>query len=461
MSSKVGLRGIFLPAPGGLGNPLTTLLVLNEWFVRLRWRAGLSYGLAVAVMRFVFGVPIAAPELLLVAGVIISYNVVFAFILAAIRRDAAPRQNRLLLLGRVQVVADFVCLTLLIHFTGGVESPLILFYLFHIIIASVILPGRSGYVYATLAVVLYTGEILVDYLVPQVHYHIEGFFPAPQYQNLSFAIGSCFVLAFTAYVSAYLATTIVERMRQREGQLAGAYKTLAETEERKSRFMRSAAHRLRAPLSSIYMCLRAVEGEYVSGGTQEEKELLQRAKTRSLDMLDLVSDLITLARLKDVDLSKTKEEAIAFDQALRIVIDEHEDMAKGKGLEVSVDYGAGGASVWANKDQLREVMSNLVSNAVKYTPEDGHVKIASRCDNGRIELQVSDSGIGIPPDEMEHLFEEFFRATNAKKVDHRGTGLGLCISRELLKRMGGEIGVESRLDEGSTFRVTLPEWRGH
>ena len=456
MFSRKTLKGLFLPTLSSLGDARTNLLALNKWFVRLRWMAGVLYGLSVVLLWLVLGARVAGPQLLLVAGAILLYNIAFAVILAA---GSLPL-NRLFLLGRVQIIADLVSLTLLIHFTGGFESPLALFYLFHIVIASIILPRSSGYVCTTLAVALYCLMITVNLASPESRFHIEGFFPAGQYERLPFAIGTAATLALTGYLCAYLATTIVERMRQHEMELAKAYTELAQTEERKSRFMRSAAHHLRSPLSSIYMCLRTVEGNYASGDKKKEMELLERAKTRSKDMLSLISDLIALSRLKDVDLSRVEEKAVEFDPALREVVDGHKDIAEGRRINVTVDYGADGSKVWANREQLCEIIDNLVSNAVKYTPEEGRIRIASRRGNGTIELQVTDNGIGIPPEERKYLFEEFFRATNAKKVSSQGTGLGLCISEELLKKMGGEIRVESRINEGSTFAVTIPEWKG-
>ncbi len=454
------LRGLFLPTLSGLGDTRTNLLALNKWFVRLRWMAGISYGLLVVLLWLMLGARIAGPQLLLVAGAILLYNSVFAVVLAAMSKKGSLPPRHLFLLGRVQVIADLISLTLLIHFTGGFESPLALFYLFHIVIASIILSRSSGYVYATLAVALYVLLITVNLASPESQFHIEGFFPAGAYGRMPFAIGTAVTLALTGYLCAYLATTIVERMRQREMELAKAYTELARTEEKKSRFMRSAAHHLRSPLSSIYMCLRTVEGNYASSDRQKEVELLERARTRSKDMLNLISDLITLSRLKDVDLSRVEEGAVEFDPALREVVDSHKEIAEGRRIDMTVDYGADGSKVWANRDQLCEIMANLVSNAIKYTPEEGRIQIASRRGNGTIELQVTDNGIGIPPEERKHLFEEFFRATNAKKMSSHGTGLGLCISRELLKKTGGEIRVESQVDKGSTFTVTIPEWKG-
>ena len=126
MFSRKTLKGLFLPTLSSLGDTRTNLLALNKWFVRLRWMAGILYGLSVVLLWQAVGARIAGPQLLLVAGTILLYNVAFAVILAA----GSLSLNRLFLLGRVQIIADLISLTLLIHFTGGFESPLALFYLF-------------------------------------------------------------------------------------------------------------------------------------------------------------------------------------------------------------------------------------------------------------------------------------------------------------------------------------------
>jgi signal transduction histidine kinase len=112
--------------------------------------------------------------------------------------------------------------------------------------------------------------------------------------------------------------------------------------------------------------------------------------------------------------------------------------------------------VWGTEGGLDRIFTNLVSNAVKYTPPGGSITITVRQANGQAQVDVADTGIGIPQEALSHLFQEFYRAPNAKKSDQVGTGLGLAIVRELVGRYGGQIDVESTVEQGSLFTVTFP-----
>jgi two-component system sensor histidine kinase VicK len=112
--------------------------------------------------------------------------------------------------------------------------------------------------------------------------------------------------------------------------------------------------------------------------------------------------------------------------------------------------------VLGTKDEIDRIFNNLVSNAVKYTPPEGKVTVRLTRENGEAQVTVEDTGIGIPEDAMQHLFEEFYRAPNAKEMEREGTGLGLTIAKDLITRLGGHISVKSTKNVGSQFTVTLP-----
>jgi len=105
---------------------------------------------------------------------------------------------------------------------------------------------------------------------------------------------------------------------------------------------------------------------------------------------------------------------------------------------------------------IEKILGNLFSNAVKYTPAGGRVQISLEAEDGHCTLRVSDTGIGIPPESMPNLFKEYYRAPNAKEATRHGTGLGLALVQQLVRKYDGRINVESRLDEGTTFEVVLP-----
>jgi signal transduction histidine kinase len=132
-----------------------------------------------------------------------------------------------------------------------------------------------------------------------------------------------------------------------------------------------------------------------------------------------------------------------------------EEQARGKAIVLSVSCPREGLSIRGNRAELDRIMNNLVSNAVKYTAQ-GEVRVLAERGEGAVRIEVSDTGIGIPEDAIPHMFEEFYRAPNAKSANETGTGLGLAIVKDLVERYGGHIEVKSQLNGGTTFTITLP-----
>jgi signal transduction histidine kinase len=185
-------------------------------------------------------------------------------------------------------------------------------------------------------------------------------------------------------------------------------------------------------------------------------DMVRRAESRTGLMLELLADLLALSRLRDARDENIALGLVTVDETLQRVVKLYRPQSEEKRQALDVRLEAGDATVLADPDRLRDVFANLVSNAVKYTPEGGAVTITSRADNERVVCEVADTGIGIPVEDQERLFEEFFRASNAREFAVEGTGLGLSIVREIVEGAGGSVACESGPGEGTRFSVTLP-----
>lgn len=449
-----------LPAIEPFAGPVEGLIALNRWFVRMRWAAVVAHFALLAIVRWIVRIDLRLDLLAGLGGVLAVYNLLFYWYL----EDLEERSSEELTyrtaerFANVQVAADLVAVTVLLHFSGGVENPLSTFYVFHVIIASIMLPRGQSYLQALLALTLFTGLVLFEYAGVLPHYHLPKYMAIagrPQYQNWRFLFGHIGVLTVTLLMSAFFTTSLAERLRERQSELAETSSRLARLERRKSRFMRVAAHQLRAPLSAIRSLLNVALGSY---GLEEEKrqELIRRAETRTQLMLELLSDLLALSRVRDALQENGERELVAVDETLGKVVGMYRPQAEDKGQTLDVRLEAGDAAVLAQPSRLRDVFTNLVSNAVKYTPAGGTVGVATRAGDNSVVCEVSDTGIGIPPEDQEHLFEEFYRASNAKEFAEEGTGLGLSIVREIVESAGGRIACASEPGEGTRFTVTLP-----
>lgn len=244
----------------------------------------------------------------------------------------------------------------------------------------------------------------------------------------------------------------LQKIEEEARELARAKEELERLDRFKTTFMLTVAHELRAPLNALQSFLWAILKGYIP--PEEQQEVLGRAVQRVQELLDLVDDLLKLAAAKS-EKGLEKREPVSLAEVLEKVAPLFQKEAEAKGLAWAVEVAARPV-VRADPDQMAQVWSNLISNAVKYTPEGGRVRVALEERDGWAIGTVEDSGIGIPPQDLERIFEEFYRTPQAKEVAPRGTGLGLPLVKQILETHGGSITVESEAGRGSRFVFRLP-----
>ena len=237
---------------------------------------------------------------------------------------------------------------------------------------------------------------------------------------------------------------------------AEAYQLLENLDHDKSRFVRTVTHELRAPVQVAENLLAVLREGYAGQLSSKQDELVGRASQRIRFLETLVNDLLDLAAGKaQTSFDRREPSPVSLNTALSEIHQRYETTATAKGLSFQLDCPAEPLCAWGDRGDVDRVLTNLVSNALKYTRR-GEVRLRLERDEDHARIVVADTGIGIPDEAQPHLFEEFYRASNAKALEEEGTGLGLAIVRDLVSRLDGRITVESVEKEGTTFTVTLP-----
>lgn len=253
-------------------------------------------------------------------------------------------------------------------------------------------------------------------------------------------------------------TSRVKRQLALEEALAHerlAVENLKEVDQVKDALVSGVSHELRTPITSILGYLEMLEDGGFGPLAESQVKALGRVKGNSNRLLSLIDDLLMLSRIQDGYLA-VETTRIDLRDVVASARDEMTPVLATSGLRFDVELPEEPVAVVGDAERLGRVLVNLLSNAVKFTDRFGVVTVRLAVEGADAVLSVSDTGIGIPEGEQDHLFERFFRATSARERAIQGSGLGLAIARALVQSHGGGIEVQSQVDVGSTFVIRLP-----
>ena len=438
LSLKNGLSG---PAAGeGLAESL-------DWLIRQRWFAVAGVCATAFIADRVFGEVLPYSRIYAIAAALGLYN--FGAVLLV--RAESPAHK--VYLAKAQVPVDLAALAALLHYAGGVENPFAFYFVFHIIIASVLLSRRASLVQAGLASALFAGVALAEYAGLLPHYCV---FPgACRRADALNLLGTLTAVTSTLFIAAYMASAIAIRLRQKEAGLREANERLREADKIKSNYVLRVTHDVKEHLAAIQACLDPVLAGLTGDVAPAQRGMIQRSYDRAGKLMSFVKALLEITRIK---LSRRMETGdFSLRQTVENAVSHVEARAKARGIALTWGMAPGIDELHGSQIYIEETVANFLANAVKYTPEGGRVDLRVEDAGESVLVKVTDTGIGIPAAELPHLFEEFFRASNAKAAERNGTGLGLSIAKEVAQRHGGRVWVESVEGKGSTFYFSLPK----
>ena len=223
----------------------------------------------------------------------------------------------------------------------------------------------------------------------------------------------------------------------------------------KSEFLAAMSHELRTPLNAIGGYAELLTMGVHGPVTEEQARDLERITASQRHLLSVINDILNYSRVEAGQVAYDSE-PVPLGEALSGVSEMVQPQALARGVQLRTRFGAEPVVARADRTKTEQIMLNLLSNAVKFTPEGGRIEAACFVRDGRAVCTVSDTGVGIPADYLDSVFEPFVQLGRSLTSGHEGTGLGLAISRDLARGMGGDLTAKSEMGVGSTFTLTLP-----
>jgi signal transduction histidine kinase len=220
----------------------------------------------------------------------------------------------------------------------------------------------------------------------------------------------------------------------------------------KNEYIATASHDLKNPIMAVlgYNDLLSKAGPL----NPLQEDFSKRIHGSAMQMRDLVLNLLEISRLESG--AAMKQEELDLHNLLKDAVQELEDQAQAKSQTLSIEFCEAQPRVIGDPTLLQQMVRNLLGNAIKYTPQDGQITIATQIEGEQVCVTFRDTGYGVPPEDLPFIFNKFFRAQSKATQDIEGNGLGLAIVKSIAENHGGQVSVASKMGEGSTFKVNLP-----
>lgn len=346
--------------------------------------------------------------------------------------------------GRLKMlVSNLITITFIafiVHNTNGVQGYLI--FLYFLAVLSVVMTLPLIYIAAATSYVIFLIFLEACLTV------------GPFETNISLAVLHSWALFLVVFFARFNVGQASLAKKREEEVILGREKTIGDL---KDEFVYIISHELKQPATAIKGYIDTILSKYSGSMNVDTSEILNLTNINSDRLSKLLDDLLDISQIEKgslrINMTDVSLKPIISEVLSALLLD-----AQSRRISL-VQKGTEEVAAKADADRLKEVLTNLVSNAVKYTPEGGKATVEVKKEGSFAKVFVSDNGIGIGEEEQKHLFEKFYRVSNEKTEAVKGSGLGLFIAKQLVEKMGGEIGVISTVGQGTTFYFTLPRYR--
>ncbi|MGA1979595.1 MAG: HAMP domain-containing sensor histidine kinase [Sedimentisphaerales bacterium] len=433
----------------------TRLVNRAYWLIKLRWIAIAGVVAATFFAHSIMGVSVQDIPLYCVAAVLVLHNIISLLLLKRLLKTRADDiVNPIEKIINLQISVDLVMLTILLHYSGGIENPVVIYFVFHMIISSILLPAWESYLQATLAVALISLLAVSEYegIIP--HYCLQGFV-ACNMGHWPYVLGTVFILSTTLYMVVYMTSSISTQLRKQEEAYRQANIQLQQKDHIKDEYVVRLTHEIKGHLAAIQSCLGVLVNKFTGPLNEQQDEFAGRAYDRTRKLTKFVRALLRLTQMRLSD--KFEMDIFSLKHTISGAIDAVRTKAEDKTQTLSFDIEPAAEKAFGEQFSIEETVTNLLLNSIKYTPANGTIRVNAKDNKEMVLVEIADTGIGIPQDEIDKVFDEFYRASNARKVERDGTGLGLSIAKQAIERHGGKMWAESQEGKGTKISFTLPK----
>jgi len=432
----------------GLRPSLDELCQNARLLIRLRWVAGSGILLGTLIARWILDIHVQPIPLIIIGLAVLCYNSLLFFVC----RVGENSLRRAWTVAWGQIILDWSAMTALVHFTGGITSPALIYFVIHAALSGTVLLPWHARSLSGLAILIVAALAFLERggVLPHIRINDLGLDDG-LYKNTTYIFAVLFFFGTTTITLSELVADKAQRLRQREKHIQQLF-------EARSTFMRVATHELRAPVVAGLSLMHNIEQGYVGELTPQQAGLVHRVTERLDGLRILIDDLLTLAASREASIANAPLEPVSVRAVLQKIIDQEKPNAERKQISLQAQLSDSAGIVMAGDIGLAIIFGNLLNNAIKYTLDGGQVMVDYRINRVKqsVEVKVVDTGIGIPADDLPQIFSEFFRARNAKALQINGSGIGLSTVRTLIDRYRGTIEIQSEEGKGSTLIVTLP-----
>ncbi len=433
----------------------------NVWFLKLRYLAIISLFTFLFLGQFVLNFKLTSTQIqaiVIVASCMLLYNVLLQLIRTRIGIE--PSKFNAMHFSLIQMLLDLTALMLLIYFTGTVESPLYVFFLIHMVIGSLILPGYLVLTICFVIISIYAVLIYFQNIDVLATHLINGINPVIV-RPWSYDVLFILVFSLMMVVTVFIANRMARNLLKREEQLRQTLIQLDEAEKSKQRYLMGVVHEIKTPFSAINSISDILLQELLGPLEKPVEEKITRIKTRTQEGLHLINNILKISKLKLLE--RVEYSNIYIGELLDEYLKDHCDELKSKNITVRFDDKRKlHRPINGDAELIHLAFSNIISNAEKYVGENGSIQVTVDYEDEFVRIKIMDDGIGIPEKDQPKIFNQFYRATNTKRHKSEGSGLGLSVVKEIINHHQGTISVKSPsiigtdTKPGTTFTIKLP-----